>query len=493
MQDLRNKTIRAGFANLSGRSVVVLLRIVSIVTLGRLLSPRDYGVVAMVTSFTGILSLLSGFGLLQAAIQRDTMTEERASTLFWVNVMLGGILSAVALVLAPLASAFYREPELVLATSVTAITFLFTGAGIQHGALLARQMRFGALALIDGVACFGATSLAIGMALAGWGYWALVSLIITAPLINTLGVWLATGWIPKAPRLHDGIWSLLHFGGTVTLQGLVTYLAWNFDKLLLGRFWGAQAIGLYGRAQTLIMFPVETLNATVGDVAFAALSRARGDQQRLRRYFLKGYALVIALTVPLTIACALFSDDLIEVALGEKWADAAEIFRLLAPTILVFSIANPLGWLLNALGLVKRSLQIALASAPVVMLGASIGLPYGPRGIAIAYSTIMLLKLIPLTVWAVHGTPIGLSDIFGVLRAPLASSFVAAACAYAVHFLLGPTLAPLPRLSVDLVLFSAVYAGLLSLSTQQRSLYLDLLRWSKMGPVESAQPKLEPT
>ena len=483
MHDLRNKTIRAGFANLSGRSVVVLLRVVSIVTLGRLLSPRDYGVVAMVTSFTGVLSLLSGFGLLQAAIQRDRMTEERASTLFWVNVMLGGILGCVALALAPIASAFYREPELVLATSVTAITFLFTGAGIQHSALLARQMRFGALALIDGIACFTATSLAISMALAGWGYWALVSLIITVPLITTLGVWLATAWIPKPPRLHDGTWSLLHFGGTVTLQGLVTYVAWNFDKLLLGRFWGAHAIGLYGRAQTLIMFPVDTLNASVGEVAFAALSRARGDQQRLRRYFLKGYALVVALTVPLAIVCALFSDDLIEVALGTKWTDAAEIFRLLAPTILVFSIANPLGWLLNALGLVRRSLKIALASAPLVIVGATIGLPYGPRGVAIAYSAVMLLKVIPITAWAVHGTPIRLSDIFGVLRAPLASSLVAAGCAYAVHFLIGATLAPLPRLSVDIVLFSAVYASLLSLSTQQRSLYLDLLRWSKLVPV----------
>jgi O-antigen/teichoic acid export membrane protein len=483
MQDLRNKTIRAGFANLSGRSVVVLLRIVSIVTLGRLLSPRDYGVVAMVTSFTGVLGLLSGFGLLQAAIQRDTLTEERASTLFWVNVILGFILSAVALALAPVASAFYREPELVLATSISAIMFLFTGAGIQHGALLARQMRFDALAWIDGIACFGATSLAIGLALAGCGYWALVSLIITAPLITTIGVWLATGWIPKAPRLHDGIWSLLHFGGTVTLQGLVTYVAWNFDKLLLGRFWGAHAIGLYGRAQTLIMVPVDSLNATVGDVAFAALSRARGDQQRLRRYFLKGYALVVALTVPLSIACALFSDDLIAVALGAKWADSAEIFRLLAPTILVFSIANPLGWLLNALGLVKRSLKIALASVPLVMVGAALGLPYGPSGVAIAYSAVMLLKVVPLTAWALHGTPIRLSDIFGVLRPPLASSLVAAGCAYAVHLLLGPTLAPLPRLVVDVALFSAVYAGLLSLSTQQRTLYLDLLRWSKVVPV----------
>ncbi len=482
MQDLRNKTIRAGFANLSGRSVVVLLRIVSIMTLGRLLTPRDYGVIAMVTSFTGVLSLLSGFGLFQAAIQRDTMTEGRASTLFWVNIVLGSILSAVALALAPAASAFYHEPELVLVTSVTAIAFLLTAAGIQHGALLARQMRFGASALIDIVACFSATSIAIGMALAGWGYWALVSISISIPLVTTLGVWLATGWIPKAPRLHDSVWSLLHFGGTVTLQGLLTYVAWNFDKFLLGRFWGAQAIGLYGRAQSLIMFPIDSLNATVGEVAFAALSRARDDQKRLRSYFLKGYALVVALTVPLTTTCALFADDLIVVVLGQKWADSAEIFRLLAPTILVFAIANPLGWLLNSLGLVKRGLKIALVSAPIVMVSVAIGLPYGPKGVAIAYSAAMLLKAIPVTAWAVHGTPIGISDILGALRAPLASSLVAAGFAYAAHLHFGPMLAPLYRLIVDVTLFSAVYVGLLSLSTHQRSLYLDLLRWSKVAP-----------
>ena len=129
----------------------------------------------------------------------------------------------------------------------------------------------------------------------------------------------------------------------------------NFEKVLLGRFWGADAIGIYGRAYQLINIPTDNLNSAAGEVAFSALSRLQDDPSRLKSYFLKGYSLVLALTLPITIACALFADDMIFVLLGPKWKDAAAIFRLLAPTILVFAIANPLSWLLSSIGLVGRS------------------------------------------------------------------------------------------------------------------------------------------
>ena len=135
---------------------------------------------------------------------------------------------------------------------------------------------------------------------------------------------------------------MMRFGGTMTLNGLVLYVAYNFENVLLGRFWGAEAIGVYGRASQLIRIPTDNLNSAVGEVAFSALSRVQDDPDRLKRYFLKGYSLVLALTLPITIACALFANDLVLVLLGPKWKDATEIFRLLAPTILVFAMANPL-------------------------------------------------------------------------------------------------------------------------------------------------------
>ena len=134
---------------------------------------------------------------------------------------------------------------------------------------------------------------------------------------------------------------MLRFGGTITLNGLVVYVAYNLEKVLLGRFWGPDALGIYGRAYQLINIPTDNLNSAIGGVAFSALSRLQNDPVRLKSYFLKGYSLVISLTIPITIFCALFADDIVLVILGPKWTEAAVIFRLLTPTVLIFGMINP--------------------------------------------------------------------------------------------------------------------------------------------------------
>jgi O-antigen/teichoic acid export membrane protein len=476
MKDLRERTIRAASAKICAQGASFLLRIGSLMVLARLLDPRDFGLVGMVTAVTGILGLFRDFGLSAASVQRTAVTEEQTSTLFWINLSAGGILTIFALALAPVIATFYHEPRLLWVTSVVAVGFLLNGAGAQHSALLQRQMRFGVLAIIDVLSLMIGIAIAIGMAKAGYGYWALVANIVIGPLATTLGLWLATRWVPGVPRRGAGIRSMIRFGGTITLNGLVLYSAFNCQQVLLGRFWGAEALGLYGRASQLIGIPVDNLNSTVGSVVFAALSRLQDDPPRLKRYFLKGYSLVVALTIPITIGCALFSDDLISVLLGPKWTDAAEIFRILAPTILVFAIANPLGWLLNSLGLVERSLKIALVFAPLIIAGSAIGLPYGPRGVAIGYSAVMTLGIVPISAWAVHGTVIRVWDILLALSRPLASSVVAAALAFGVHLLYGPMLPLLPRLLLESTLFGAAYLGVLLFVAGQKSFYLDLLR-----------------
>ena len=106
---------------------------------------------------------------------------------------------------------------------------------------------------------------------------------------------------------------MMRFGGGLLLTGLIVYVAYNFEKVLLGRFWGADAVGLYGRAYQLSSIPTDNLNSSVGEVAFSALSRVRNDPPRFKNYFLKAYSLVLTLTIPITIAVALFASDLIAV------------------------------------------------------------------------------------------------------------------------------------------------------------------------------------
>ena len=479
MKDLKEKTIRGGFARLSAQGANFLLRMLGLVVLARLLEPKDFGLVGMVTAFTGVLSLFRDFGLSSAAIQRATVTDEQVSTLFWINLLVGALLGLLSIAMAPAIAAFYHEPRLFGVTAVLATGFLFNAAGVQHGALLQRQMRFTALAVINMVGLTVGTAIAIGGAKAGYGYWSLVAMALTLPLVTTIGFWLTTAWVPGMPHRRSGIRSMMRFGGIITLYGLVCYVATNFDKVLLGRFWGVDALGLYGRSYQLINIPTENLNSAAGEVAFSALSRLQNDAGRLKSYFLKGYSLILAMTLPITILCALFADDIILVLLGPKWKAAAPIFRLLAPTILVFAIVNPLAWLLCSIGLVGRLLKMSLVITPLMIVGYFIGLPYGPRGVALAYSGLMILWMIPAIVWCVHGTVISFWDILLGARWPLASSIVAAGLAFGVRLFYGRLMSTFHRLILEGIVMFIVYLGMLFFVTGQKSFYMDVLRGLK--------------
>jgi len=489
MRDLKEKTIRGGLARLMAQGADFTLRFGSLMVLARLLEARDFGLVGMVTAFTGVLILFRDFGLSAAAIQRATVSEEQLSNLFWINAFVGTMLGLLIVAGAPAIAAFYHQPRLRAVTAVLAMGFLFNALGVQHGAMLQRQMRFTALAMINTVSLIAGTAVGIGGALAGYRYWALVAMTLTSALVATSGFWMVTAWVPGRPRLRSGMRSMMHFGGTVTLNGIVVYIAQNSEKVLLGRFWGADAIGLYGRAFQLVNIPTANLNSAAGEVVFAALSRLQHDTGRLRRFFLTGYSLVLAMTIPLTLLCALFSGDVIEVFLGARWSAAAPIFRFLAPTILVFAIANPLSWLLYSLGMVKRSLKMSLAVAPVMIVSYIIGLPYGPKGVAFAYSTAMMLWLLPLMAWAVRGTAVLFRDILLAVCKPLVVGILAAGIALAVRTSWGHLLSPLPRLALESAVLLGSFAVLLLFVAGQKSLYLDLLRALK-GPASVEESSL---
>jgi O-antigen/teichoic acid export membrane protein len=483
MKDLRERTLRGGLARVCAQVANLLLRVGSLVILARLLTPKDFGLVGMVTALTGVLSLFRDFGLSAATVQHARVTEEQTNTLFWINILVGAILSAAVSGIAPIVATFYHEPRLYWVTIVLASGFLLNAAGIQHSARLQRQMRFTTLSMVDTGSWIVSTAVGIGAAKAGYGYWALVAMTVTLPLTASTAFWLVTAWVPGMPHRRAGIRPLMRFGGTLTVNGLIVYVASNFEKVLLGRFWGADAIGIYGRAYQLIRIPTDTLNASVGEVAFSALSRLQDDPSRLRSYFLKGYSLVLALTLPATFACGVLADDLIGVILGPKWKDAAPIFRLLTPTILVFAIANPLSWLVGAIGMVGRGVKMSLVIAPLMIASYFVGLPYGPKGVAFAYSTVMILWIIPVIAWSVHATAISLRDILTVVSRPLASSAIAGAFAFGVCSLYGQS--HLARLLLGSVVFIGTYLGILLYIMGQKSFYVDLLqKFIRRSPVE---------
>jgi PST family polysaccharide transporter len=320
------------------------------------------------------------------------------------------------------------------------------------------------------------TLTALAMAVLGCGYWSLVGMTLVLPGATTLGVWLASRWVPGRPRRGVGIGSIVRMGGALTLNGIIIYVAYNADKILLGRFWGAAALGNYGRAYQLVSIPTDNLNNAVGGVALSALSRVRDKPEALRAYFLKGYSLVVALTVPCTVACAVFAPEIVAVVLGPKWSEAAVIARLLAPTILVFGLINPMFWLVFSLGLMRRSLWIAIVIAVLVLSAYAIGLPYGPRGVAAAYSTAMTLWLVPHLIWCLHGTVVRPMDLARAAGKPLAAGLTAALVCVASQLSVADTLSIVPRLAVGLAVLGVTYLGMLLIVLRQLAFYNDLFK-----------------
>jgi len=274
----------------------------------------------------------------------------------------------------------------------------------------------------------------------------------------------------------------VHFGGSLTLTGLLVYVGYNADKIIIGRFWGADALGVYGRAYQIVNIPVANLNSAVGEVAFSALSRLQDDPIRFRSYFLKGFSLVLGLTLPITFACAFFADDVVFVLLGPKWNDAAAIVRLLAPTIVIFAIINPLGWLVFALGWVSRGLKAGPVLAGLMIAGVVTALPYGPKGVAFAYSAVLTLWVIPHIWWCVYGTAVSLRDILVAVSRPLASGILAGGLAFGVRLIWGDFIPPLPRLVLEVGVLVIAFYGILLFVAGQKSLYLDLVRGLKRPP-----------
>lgn len=476
MKDLKERAIRGMFAKLAGQGVGLLLRIGSIAVLARLLSPADFGLVAMMTVVTGFFDIVSSAGLTPAVVQSAIVTDQQRTNLFWINAGFGALLCSLCIIGGPWLAAFYAEPRLVWVAPAFAVVFLLNGLGVQQQALLERELHYVAVTRIELTAHACSSAVSIAFAWAGAGYWALILGLIAQSAIYTGNCWTATGWIPGPPRRGAPVGQLLRFGATVTLNNLIVFGTYNAEKLLIGRYWGASALGVYGRAYQIINIPTASINTAIAGVALSSLSRLQHEPERQRRYFLKGYSLLMSLTMPVTIFSALFGADIILVMLGPQWTEAVPVFRLLTPTVLVFGIINPLWALLLSSGLQQRSLYLSMVICPLVVGAVAIGIPHGPTGVAFAFSAAMCLWVVPHVIWSLKGTSVAPRDVAVAIGKPMLASIAAGAVAFALSQSLPGIEWPILRLTVFGGTMGVIYYGILLFIFGEGQSYLDLLR-----------------
>jgi len=440
MADLKGRSVRGGAVTMVAQEAMFFLRMGSTVVLARLLTPQDFGLIAMVTVITGFVAMFKDMGLSMATVQKAEINHAQISTLFWINVGLSLCLMVVIAVLAPAIAWFYGEPRLVWVTLALAGAFIFGGFTIQHQALLRRQMRFGTLAVIGIISMLVGIITAIIAALSGAGYWSLVLMQLATAITIAIGVWVGCDWRPGLPVRRSGMRKMLAFGGNLTGSSFMDYFAKNLDNVLIGRFWGAGQLGLYSKAYGLLLLPLQQITRPIMAVAILSLSRLQNDAERYRKYYLKAISLIAFLTMPGVMFLIIMSDEIIGLVLGQQWTGASRIFAVLGISALIQPVLSTVGCLFISTGRTDRLLRWSIFSSLCILASFIVGLPFGAIGVATAYTVCILLLAVPALWYATKTTPISLLSIFNVIWHPaLATSIVGFALAGFNFFL--------PRLS----------------------------------------------
>lgn len=424
MDDLGRRTARGGAVTIFSQGTKFFLSMLGTVVLARLLYPEDYGLVGMVAVVTGFISIFKDLGLSAATIQKAEVSSQQISTLFWVNVFLSvGIMLFTAAV-APGVAWFYGEPKLTAITIAYAGGFLFGGLAVQHEALLRRRMRFVALAVAEIVSLVVSSVVAITLAWYGARYWALVSSQLCLGLTYALAVWIACRWRPGLPVRNSGVRSMLAFGGNLTGFSVVNYFARNLDNLLIGRYWGSEQLGLYGRAYQLLLLPIDQMITPITAVAIPALSRLKDSPERYRQAYLRLLEKVALLTMPVMAFMIASSDWLVGIVLGPRWTGVSRIFSLLGVVGLVQPLASTTGWLFVTQGRTHDMFKWGMIGSTITVASIVAGLKWGAVGVAASYSFTFVIIVIPLLFWYVSRTgPVRMTDFYRTI-APVALASV---------------------------------------------------------------------
>jgi len=443
--------------------------------MARLLTPRDYGLIGMVTVITGFLTVFRDIGLSRATVQRPHLTHEEASNLFWINTGVGVVIMLATMALAPVIASFYGEPALMAITVVLATGFFVTGASVQHRALLRRRMRFGVLSLSGVASVVVAIAVGIGMAWYHFSYWAIVGYQLAYTTTGALLSFVFCRWRPSRFTTFGSVRDMLAFGGNVTGFTTLDYFARNTDDLLIGRVWGTQQLGFYAKAYQLLLFPLMQINLPVSGVAVPTLSRLIDEPARYRAAFLRILEKIILVTMPLVAFLYVTSDWVMDVVLGPQWGGAARIFRWLAIAAFVQPVGYTTGWLFTSQNRTRSMLRWGVVSSTIAVVSIAAGLPWGAAGVAASYALASTFITTPLSLMVVgREGPVRATDFYRVIFPFAGAGLFAGAAAYAYRILAAPE-RPLEGLIVSFVIASAAALAALLATRVGRAALLDMV------------------
>ena len=469
MATLKRSSTRGAVMTLGSQGAKFAISFGSQLALARLLTPAEFGLVAMAAPVMLFVGIFTDLGLSQATIQRAQINQRELTSLFWVNVAASLVLATVLILASPLVGWVYGEPKVGPIVAVFAGMLVFGGLTAQSSAILTRRMQFKTMATIDIVVAVAAASAGIVSALLGAGYWALVIQQGVNSLTTLIMVWSLSEWRPSRPQFDPAIKSMLRFGSHLTGFSIISYISSYLDNLLVGLLKGPVALGLFDRAFKLVVQPLWQVEAPVSRVTIPMLSRLSGNDSAYREAYTRMLQLLLLVTTPGLACVSVLSQITVLGLLGPQWLGTAPILTWLSIAAMFAPFTGSAFWMFVSQDRTKDQLNTSFFSTGLIILSLLLGIHWGPVGIAAAYALFAPL---------VHGVYVWVATRTGPVKrrdVARASYPIVLAVMAAMLVLIGArpylTFAPLPALIAGaLISYSTVIPVLLAFPDGNRML-----------------------
>jgi O-antigen/teichoic acid export membrane protein len=427
MAGLTHSTLRGFFWMFLGTGAQAALQLLVLIVLTRLLSPKDFGMVEAASVVIGFTTIFSQLGVGPAVVQRAKLEEKHLRTAFTLSLLFGAALTALIWFFAPLISGFFRIEELAPVLRAMSFTFFLQSISVIAESLVQRNLQFRRLANVE-ILAFGLGFAGVGVTLAiqGFAVWALVGAYLSQALIKTI-ILLMIQPHPKMPLMERTAFrDLMVFGTGFTLARIGNYLAGQGDKLVVGRWLGPEALGLYGRSYQLMSVPASLFGQVVDRVLFPVMARIQEEPERLALAFRRGVALVAIVIMPVSGALFLLAPELVYLLLGPGWDEVVTPFQIFAGGMLFRTSYKISDSICRATGAVYRRAWRQAVFAILVMAGAYYGQCEGLKGVAVGVLSALFINFLLMaqlslrlagmtwtSFWIAHGPALALTLVLG--------------------------------------------------------------------------------
>lgn len=434
--ELRSTTVRAvGHLGLGG-AIGKIVSLVTTLAMARLLSPADYGLMALAMVVIGFIGFFNEVGIGAAIVQKPTINQAEVNGCFAIAMLTSIVLCGATALLSGVIAQFFGNPRLGPMIAVLSSAFVLGAFGTVPSAFLRRDMQFKSIAAISVIATVLQSALCLLLAWCGFGVWSLVWGGILAAIVQSTGAFMLSSWRPRGNYGMRDATGLVMYGLQVTSTRVFWYMYSNADKIIIGKLLGARALGIYDMAFSLATMASSQITALATNVASPLFSKLQGDLPKLRSFLLHFTRGVAYVTYPALIGMLACSHELVAVVLGDKWSDILIPFSALCLMGLIKSVDPLLSQVLISTGHAKKlsayTLTCGIVMASAMLAGALLD---GLRGVSLVWIVIYPLLSVKLLYEVCRVTGMRMREYYRVLAPVLLGALAMAAVVLMVRSL----------------------------------------------------------